>query len=67
MLTDKNANIDALLGAANKQVQTILDKELVELTSVGARASRAPTEPSSPNHFPSAAGCAGDVRKADSR
>jgi phage gp29-like protein len=26
VLTDKNANIDALLDAANKQVQTILDK-----------------------------------------
>jgi phage gp29-like protein len=26
VLTDKNANVDALLDAANKQVQTILDK-----------------------------------------
>jgi multiple sugar transport system substrate-binding protein len=26
VLTDKNANIDTLLSAANKQVQTILDK-----------------------------------------
>jgi ABC-type glycerol-3-phosphate transport system substrate-binding protein len=26
VLTDKNADIDALLGAANKQVQTVLDK-----------------------------------------
>jgi hypothetical protein len=26
VLTDKNANIDALLTAADKQIQTILDK-----------------------------------------
>ena len=26
VLTDKNANIDSLLGAANKQVQDILDR-----------------------------------------
>ena len=26
VLTDRNANIDTLLSAANKQVQTILDK-----------------------------------------